>query len=84
MPPSRRDFAKLTALGLAAHYFPNSIAQTQTPENRRIGYAVIGLGRIATHFLAGAAQSLLPRRIHHRNPRCIPSLNLTRKEASFP
>jgi predicted dehydrogenase len=57
MPPSRRDFAKLTALGLAAHYFPNSIAQTQTPENRRIGYAVIGLGRIATHFLAGAAQS---------------------------
>ena len=42
MPASRRDFAKLTALGLAAHYLPNSLAQIPSPENRRIGYAVIG------------------------------------------
>jgi hypothetical protein len=55
MPPSRRDFAKLTAMGLAAHYLPSALAQEAAP--RRIGYAVIGLGRIATHFLAGTAQS---------------------------
>ena len=45
-------------MGLAAHYLPHALAQTPALESpRRIGYAVIGLGRIATHFLAGAAQS---------------------------
>ena len=56
MPPSRRDFAKLSALGLAAQYLPHTFAQTPS-ETRRIGYAVIGLGRIADHFLAGVAIS---------------------------
>jgi predicted dehydrogenase len=42
-------------MGLAAHYLPSALAQEAAP--RRIGYAVIGLGRIATHFLAGTAQS---------------------------
>jgi predicted dehydrogenase len=57
MPASRRDFAKLTALGLAARYFPSALAQRSTEPTRRVGYAVIGLGRIADHFLRGAAQS---------------------------
>jgi len=60
MPLSRRDFACLSALGLAARISSAAFAQTSavTPaDSRRIGYAVIGLGRIATHFLAGAAQS---------------------------
>ena len=54
MPSSRRDFTKLTALGLASHYLPSTLAQSPSPESpRRVGYAVIGLGRIADHFLAG-------------------------------
>jgi len=68
MPLSRRNFAKLSALGLAAQWTPHSFAQpafaqsaapqpAPQPSARRIGYAVIGLGRIATHFLAGTAQS---------------------------
>jgi len=79
MPLSRRNFAKLSALGLAAHWTPNSLTQpafaqsasapqsaapqpsptqpASQPSARRIGYAVIGLGRIASHFLAGTAQS---------------------------
>jgi predicted dehydrogenase len=47
---TRRDFAKLGALGLAARFTPALFAQT--PE-RKIGYAVIGLGRIAGHFMPG-------------------------------
>ncbi len=50
MPLSRRDFARISALGLAAHWTPHAFAQPTTAEPRRIGYAVIGLGRIAAHF----------------------------------
>jgi predicted dehydrogenase len=48
---SRRDFAKLGAMGLATHFVPTLTAQ---PSQRKTGYAVIGLGRIADHFMRGA------------------------------
>ncbi len=54
MTISRRDFAKLSALGLAAHWTPQVSALGQ---ERKIGYCVIGLGRIASHFLNGAKNS---------------------------
>ena len=60
MPLSRRNFAKMGAMGLAAQWTPHALAQdAATPaaavqtSGRRIGYAVIGLGSIATHFMAG-------------------------------
>lgn len=56
MPLSRRSFARLGAMGLAARCTPFAFTQPASGP-RRIGYAVIGLGRIATHFLAGAAAS---------------------------
>ena len=65
---TRRDFAKLGALGLAAHFVPALSAQATAANSagnsassaadssagRKIGYAVIGLGRIAGHFMPGA------------------------------
>lgn len=50
---TRREFSRLGALGLAAQALPLA-AQGQ---ERMIGYCVIGLGRIADHFLRGVAQS---------------------------
>jgi predicted dehydrogenase len=47
---NRREFARLAALGLAARLAPALNAQAQEP---KIGYAVIGLGRIAGHFMPG-------------------------------
>jgi predicted dehydrogenase len=52
---SRREFSRLGAMGLAASSLPVIGAEAQT--DRRIGYAVIGLGRIADHFMRGVAQS---------------------------
>ena len=49
-PFTRRDFAKLGALALAARFTPALEAQ---PSTKKIGYAVIGLGRIADHFMRG-------------------------------
>jgi predicted dehydrogenase len=56
---SRREFVKLGAVGLAAHSVPGGMLLRGVPQSgdRRIGYAVIGLGRIATHFLDGAKMS---------------------------
>src|ERR1700745_3968566 len=51
---SRREFSKLGALGLAAQALPTVRAQAQS--ERKIGYCVIGLGRIADHFTRGVAQ----------------------------
>jgi predicted dehydrogenase len=45
---TRREFAKLGALGLAARLSPTLVAQ---PGQRQTGYAIIGLGRIADHFM---------------------------------
>ncbi|HEY1161111.1 MAG TPA: Gfo/Idh/MocA family oxidoreductase [Terracidiphilus sp.] len=52
---TRRDFAKLGALSLAARFAPALSAQAPTsPQStKKIGYAVIGLGRIADHFMRG-------------------------------
>jgi predicted dehydrogenase len=58
---TRRDFARLSALTLAAGLTPTLRAQSSpcqdspsTPStDRKIGYAVIGLGQIAGHFLPG-------------------------------
>jgi predicted dehydrogenase len=47
---NRREFAKLGALSLAARFAPNLNAQ---PSTKKTGYAVIGLGRIAGHFMPG-------------------------------
>jgi predicted dehydrogenase len=50
MTLTRRDFAKLGALSLAARFTPTLNAQVA---QKRIGYAIIGLGRIADHFMRG-------------------------------
>src|ERR1700722_7617797 len=49
MSLTRRDFAKLGALCLAARFAPNLHAEFSAP--RKIGYCVIGLGRIADRFM---------------------------------
>src|SRR6266567_6162590 len=49
MDLTRRDFAKLSALSLAARFAPNLHAETSAPG--KTGYCVIGLGRIAGHFM---------------------------------
>ena len=49
MPLTRRDFTRLGALGLAAQFVPALNAQAP----RKIGYAIIGLGNIAGHFMRG-------------------------------
>ena len=51
MTLTRRDFARLAALGAAAQFAPKLNADTPS---RKTGYAVIGLGRIAGHFMPGA------------------------------
>lgn len=50
MTLTRRDFARMGALGLATHIAPNLHAQSS---DRKTGYAIIGLGRIADHFMRG-------------------------------
>src|ERR1700733_7809988 len=50
MQLTRRDFTRLGALGLAARFAPAINAQNPT---RKTGYAIIGIGRIAYHFMAG-------------------------------
>jgi predicted dehydrogenase len=48
---TRRDFAKLSSLSLVARLAPALNAQAPA---KKIGYAVIGLGRIAGHFMPGS------------------------------
>ena len=50
MRVSRRQFTQLSAMALAANLAPKLSAQ---PSSRKVGYAVIGLGRIADHFMRG-------------------------------
>ena len=64
MPFTRRDLARMGAAGLASQWMPRALAQSPPtptpapePNSRRIGYAVIGLGRIADHFLNGTRNS---------------------------
>jgi predicted dehydrogenase len=51
---TRRDFAKLGSLSLAARLAPVLAAQTA---QKKTGYAVIGLGRIAGHFMPAAGMT---------------------------
>ena len=51
---TRREFAALGALGLAARFAPPLLAQAS---GRQTGYAIIGLGRIADIFMAGVRNS---------------------------
>src|ERR1700722_14428022 len=55
---TRRDFSRLGALGMAAHLVPASLRaqsnQNAKANQKKIGYAVIGLGRIASHFMPGS------------------------------
>lgn len=51
---TRREFAKLGALGLAARLAPPLLAQIA---GRQTGYAIIGLGRIAAIFMRGVRNS---------------------------
>ena len=54
MTLTRREFARLGALGLAARFAPALQAQDATQKNgRKTGYAIIGLGRIADEFMRG-------------------------------
>src|ERR1700722_19145459 len=52
---SRREFGQLGAMGLAALALPGIRAEAQDGE-RKVGYCVIGLGRIADHFMRGTVQ----------------------------
>ena len=56
---TRRDFTRLSALTIAAGLTPALRGQSAPPApsanpDRKIGYAVVGLGVIAGHFLPGA------------------------------
>src|ERR1700723_3334054 len=53
---TRRDFGRLGAMGLAARMVP-SVGIAAQGGGRKIGYAVIGLGTIADHFMRGVQQS---------------------------
>jgi predicted dehydrogenase len=50
MTLTRREFTRLSALGIAASVTPSIPAQSS---GAKTGYAIIGLGRIAGHFMAG-------------------------------
>jgi len=55
---NRRDFARLSALSLAAIQLP---AMAQTQPKRRIGYAPVGLGQISSIFMRAVANSSTTR-----------------------
>ena len=50
---SRREFGRLGAMGLAARMVPGAALAG----GRKVGYAVIGLGTIADHFMRGVRTS---------------------------
>ena len=60
MRMSRREFSRLGAMGVASGVVPRGLGQVVA--ERRVGYCVIGLGRIADHFMRGVQDSVLPRR----------------------
>lgn len=56
MAISRREFSKLGALGVAAQAF-TSLPVFGQSSDRKIGYCIIGIGRIADHYLRAMALS---------------------------
>ena len=58
---SRRDFTRLSALGLAAQLAPQLTRNLSAQSgDRKIGYCIIGLGRIADHFMRGIQVAVIP------------------------
>jgi len=55
---TRRDFAKLSTLALVDRFVQNPPAGTSA--SRKTGYCVIGLGRIAGHFMPAVRHHHLP------------------------
>lgn len=55
---SRRQFTRLGALGLAAQFAPRMTAQSV---DGKVGFCIIGLGRISEHFMAGVRNSSTSR-----------------------
>src|SRR5215471_4543625 len=51
---TRREFSKIGAMGLAAQTLP--VVRAEAQAERKVRYCVIGLGRIADHFMRGVAQ----------------------------
>jgi predicted dehydrogenase len=49
---TRRDFSRLAALATGAHLIPSPLRAQS--DQKKTGYAVIGLGRIAGHFMPGS------------------------------
>jgi predicted dehydrogenase len=56
MTISRREFSKLGVFGVAAHTL-SAVPVLGQAAAKKIGYCVIGLGRIADHHMRGIAQS---------------------------
>lgn len=59
---SRREFSRLAALGVAAGIVPEGMASglaqaAGASQQPKVGYCVIGLGRIADHFMRGVKAS---------------------------
>ncbi len=59
---SRREFSRLAALGVAAGMVPEGMARglaqvAGSSQQPKVGYCVIGLGRIADHFMRGVKGS---------------------------
>lgn len=54
MEITRREFARLAGLGVASQFVPDGLA---LPQERRVGYCIVGLGRIASHFMPGIVAS---------------------------
>jgi predicted dehydrogenase len=59
MPISRRNFAKMGILGMASQWTlsASALASPGQSAEHRVEYCVIGLGRIAAHFLEGTKNS---------------------------
>jgi len=56
MSLSRRHFTQLSALGLASRLVPSSFGQAAAAAPaRKTGYCIVGIGRIADHYLRGMA-----------------------------
>jgi predicted dehydrogenase len=55
MSLTRREFSRLGALGMVAQMVPGLRAEAQGGQSK-VGYCVIGLGRIADHFMRGVKQ----------------------------
>lgn len=53
---SRREFSKLSTMGIAAHTLSSFPVLGQAAP-KKIGYCIIGLGRIADHHMRGIARS---------------------------